>query len=47
MDGGITPKGQPLDVLISKVLIEEWSLTCPVNEETGHPYAPPRQIFAT
>lgn len=53
MDGGITPKAQPLDVLINKVfkglyrdLFEEWSLNAPINDQTGHPYAPSRQLLA-
>ena len=47
MDGGITPKSQPLDVLVNKIVkgffrdqFEEWSLIAPVHEETGLPYAP-------
>lgn len=54
MDGGITPKAQPLDVLINKVfkglyrdLFEEWSLNAPINDNTGHPYPPSRQLLAT
>lgn len=54
MDGGITPKAQPLDVLINKVLkglyrdlFEEWSLNAPINDKTGHPYPPSRQLLAT
>ena len=53
MDGGITPKAQPLDVIINKVfkgffydLFEEWSLNTPTNPKTGHPLAPTRQLFA-
>ena len=52
MDGGITPKAQPLDVLINKVfkrlfhdLFEEWSLNAPTNPKTGHPLAPSRQLL--
>ena len=53
MDGGITPKAQPLDVFIKKVfneffcdLFEEWSLNTPTNPNTGHPMAPYRQLHA-
>ena len=53
MDGGITPKSQPLDVLVNKIMkgyfrdyFEEWSLMSPVNEETGHSYPPLRQLLA-
>ena len=53
VDGGITPKAQPLDVLINKVfkgffrdLFEEWSLNAPTNPNTGHPLAPSRQLLA-
>ena len=47
MDGGITPKDQPIDVLLNKLfkgffqdLFEEWSLNAPTNPDTGHPLAP-------
>ena len=53
MDGGITPKAQPLDVLIKKNfkgffrdLFEEWSLNAPTNPKTVHLLAPSRQLLA-
>ena len=53
MDGGITPKSQPPDVLINKKfkgflrdLFEEWSLNAPTNPKTGHLLAPSRQLLA-
>ena len=53
MDGGITPKAQPIDVIIKKFfkgffrdLFEEWSLNAPANPKTGHPLAPFRQLLA-
>ena len=53
MHGGITPKLQPLDVLVNKVvkgyfrdLFEEWSLNAPTNEKTDYPYPPSRQFLA-
>ena len=53
MDGGITPKAQPLDVIINKVLkgffrdlFEEWSLNAPTNPKTGHPLDPYCQLHA-
>ena len=53
VDGGITRKAQPLDVLINKVfkgffrdLFEECSLNAPTNPNTGHLMAPSRQLLA-
>ena len=53
MGGGITPKAQPLDVLINKFfngffrdLFKEWLLNVPTNPNTGHPLAPSRQLLA-
>ena len=53
MAGGITPKAQPLDVLINKVfkgffcdLFEQWSLNAPLNEKSGNPLPPSRQLLA-
>ena len=53
MDGGITPKTHPLDVLINKVfkglfrdLFEGWLLNALTNPKTGHPLAPSRQLLA-
>ena len=52
MDGGITPKAQPLDILINNFfkgffnnLFKEWSLNAPTNPNTGHPLAPSCQLF--
>ena len=53
MDGGITPKAQPLDMLIKKVfkgflryLFGELSLNAPTNPKTGHPLDPSRKLLA-
>ena len=53
MDGGITPKAQPLDVIINKsfkgflrALFEEWSLKVRINPNTVHPLAPFRQLLS-
>ena len=52
MPGGITPKAQPLDVLVNKVfkghfrdIFQSWSLCAPCNEKTGQPLAPSRQLL--
>ena len=53
MDGGITPKDQPLDILINKVfkgffgdLFKEWLLNAPTNPKTCHPLDPFFQLLA-
>ena len=53
MAGGITPKAQPLDVLVNKVFkgyfrdyFEEWALNAPINEANGNPLAPSHQLLA-
>ena len=53
MDGGITPKAQPLDIPINnffkgfcRALFVEWSLNAPTNPKTGHPLALSRQLLA-
>jgi hypothetical protein len=53
MHGSITPKFQPLDVLVNKVLkgyfrdlFEEWTLHAPINAKTSYPYPPSRQLLS-
>lgn len=53
MSGGITPKGQPLDVLVNRAFksfyrdeYDMYLLTAPVNPKTGNPLPPPRQLIA-
>jgi len=53
MDGGITPKAQPLDVMVNKIfkglfrdMFEEWSLNAPIHPKSGHPLPPSRQLLA-
>ena len=53
MAGGITPKAQPLDKLITKIwkgyFCDEYDgfiLTDPLNENTGQPLPPTRQLLA-
>ena len=53
MGGGITPKAQPLDALVNKIFkgfyrdnYDEYILSAPVNEKTGHPIPPSRQLMA-
>lgn len=53
MAGGITPKGQPIDIMIGKILkgyfrddYDDYMLTCPVNSN-GHLITPSRQLCAT
>ena len=53
MAGGITPKGQPIDMIIGKILkgyfrdfYDDHMLICPVNSR-GHPITPSRQLCAT
>ena len=53
MDGGITPKAQPLGVIVNKVfkglfrdLFEEWSLNAPTNPKARHLLAPSCQLLA-
>ena len=53
MGGSITPKAQPLGVLMNKVfkgffrdLFEEWSLNSPAKPNNDHPLAPSRQLLA-
>ena len=53
MAGGITPKSQPIDAFIGKVLkgyyrefYDEYVLTAPINEKTGQIISPTRQLSA-
>jgi hypothetical protein len=53
MAGGITPKGQPLDKLVNKIFkgyfrdeYDSYILAAPINETTGHPKPPSRQLLA-
>ena len=53
MDGVITPKAQPLNVIINKVLkgffrdlFEEWSLNALTNPKTGHLLAPSCKLLS-
>ena len=53
VNGGITPKAQPLGILNKKVFkgffhdfFKEWPLNAPTNPNTGHPLAPSRQLLA-
>ena len=53
MDGGITPKAQPLEVINNKVfkglfhdLFKIWLLNAPTNPNTGHLLAPSCQLLA-
>ena len=52
--GGLTPVAQPLDKVVNKVfkgylrdIYDHWSLTAPVNPETGAPLPPSRQQMAS
>ena len=33
-------------IICTNDLFEEWSLNAPINDQTGHPYAPSRQLLA-
>ena len=50
MKGGLTPVAQPLDKVVNKVFkgylrdyYDQWSLTAPINKNTGAPLPPSRQ----
>ena len=52
--GVLTPVAQPLDKLVNKVfkgylreLYDIYALTAPVNQKTGSPYAPSRQLITS
>ena len=53
IDGGLTPVNQPLDKTVNRVFkanlrdcYDQWSLTAPVNPNSGAPYPPTRQMVA-
>ena len=53
MDGGITPCAQPIDAFIGKLVkgnycesYDAYSLSAAINEKTGHPKPPSRQLCA-
>ena len=54
MGGGITPKAQPLDLFLGKImkdfyrdLYDTYMVNAPANPLTGHPFIPSRQLCAT
>ena len=54
MGGGITPKAQPLDIFLGKImkgyyrdLYDIHMINAPVHPSTGHPFVPSRQLCAT
>ena len=53
IDGGLTPVNQPLDKTVNRVFkghlrdcYDQWSLTAPINPQTGAPFPPTRQQCA-
>ena len=53
MAGGITPKSQPIDAFIGKLMkgyykefYDSYSISAPTNPDTGHPKPPSRQLCA-